>query len=84
MRTAADPTSATFSINLPEQTITYSNGKQMSFAIDADRKRQLLLGLDEIDATLVHLSKIEAFEAKRHTSGVPSVPTTIGTASKTA
>ena len=50
-------------VDLPSQRIGLADGRYFEFAIDADRKRTLLEGLDEINLTLAHRDRIEAFEA---------------------
>jgi len=50
-------------VDLPAQRIALPDGRHFEFAIDADRKRTLLEGLDEINLTLAQRDKIEAFEA---------------------
>jgi len=76
---AGDPTRATMTISLRQQTIRRSNGESIVFAIDADRKRYLLLGLDEIELTLRHRDAITAYEAR---AGVASrdIPLDVGNA----
>ena len=54
-----------FSIDLPEQTITTAAGIVVKFEIDEFRKQNLLLGLDEIGMTLQNVDKIDAFEARQ-------------------
>ena len=50
-------------VDLSSQRIGLADGRYFEFAIDADRKRTLLEGLDEINLTLAHRDRIEAFEA---------------------
>ncbi len=53
---------ATFTIDLPNQTIATSSGKKFKFDVNEFRKNCLLNGLDDIGLTLQHESKIAAFE----------------------
>ncbi|MGA1676672.1 MAG: 3-isopropylmalate dehydratase small subunit [Pseudomonadales bacterium] len=50
-------------VDLPAQTVVAEDGRTWRFEMDADRKRTLQEGLDEIEVTLVHRSDIEVFEA---------------------
>jgi 3-isopropylmalate/(R)-2-methylmalate dehydratase small subunit len=52
-------------INLMEQRITLPNGNDISFEIDAFKKKCLLEGLDDIDQTLQLKYKISEYEARR-------------------
>jgi len=54
-----------FTIDLPAQTITTGAGNKVEFEIDAFRKQNLLLGLDDIGLTLKNADKIDAFEARQ-------------------
>lgn len=56
---------ARFEIDLRAQTVTAPDGKVHAFAIDAGRKRALMLGLDEIGETLAHDGAISAHEQRR-------------------
>jgi 3-isopropylmalate/(R)-2-methylmalate dehydratase small subunit len=49
-------------VDLKEQTIRKIDGEIIRFEIDQHRKRCLLEGLDDIALTLVHESKIRAYE----------------------
>lgn len=49
-------------VDLPSQTITKPDGKQLAFEIEDSRKNILLNGLDDISLTLQHQDNIEAFE----------------------
>jgi 3-isopropylmalate/(R)-2-methylmalate dehydratase small subunit len=53
---------ATFTIDLPTQTITDATGKAIPFTVDAFRKQCLLEGLDDIGLTLQNEDKIATFE----------------------
>ena len=57
-----------FTIDLPEQTITAGGGTVVKFEIDEFRKQNLLLGLDDIGLTLKNVDKIDAFEARQQQS----------------
>ncbi len=48
-------------IDLKSQSID-ANGKKYTFEVDAERKRRLLNGLDDIDLTLQYTDDIKAFE----------------------
>jgi len=54
-----------FSIDLPEQTITTGSGNIIKFDIDEFRKQNLLLGLDDIGMTLQNVDKIDEYEARQ-------------------
>ena len=62
---AADPR-LTVTVDLPAQRLR-TPGLDIPFEIDADRKRKLLEGLDEIGLTLQHADAIRAYEARRRT-----------------
>ncbi len=55
-------------IDLAAQEIRWDGG-QASFEIDAEIKRRLLEGLDDIGVTLQHQDAIDRFEAERERSG---------------
>ena len=57
-------------ISLPEQTVSTAAGATYHFAIDANHKRSLVEGLDDIGQTLAHADDIRAFEA-RHRVAMP-------------
>ncbi len=61
----ADPANARLRIDLPNQRIEASGGRDWQFQISAQDKQDLLLGTDEIARTLLLSDKIEAFEAAR-------------------
>lgn len=65
----AEPSHATVSVDLPEQSITLAS-ETLSFAIDAGSKRRLLEGLDEIALTLVYEADIKAFETIRNKGSI--------------
>jgi 3-isopropylmalate/(R)-2-methylmalate dehydratase small subunit len=60
---AADP-STLVTVDLPAQRIRWA-GQEIAFDIEADRKRKLLEGLDEIGLTLQHADAICAYENRR-------------------
>jgi len=51
-------------VDLPEQIVRDKHGLTYKFEIAPSRKEVLLLGLDDIGTSLLHLDKIEAHEAK--------------------
>ena len=53
---------AQIAIDLAAQTITGPDGAVYRFEIDAERKKRLLEGIDEIGLTLRHIESIEGFE----------------------
>jgi 3-isopropylmalate/(R)-2-methylmalate dehydratase small subunit len=61
---AAPATAVT--VDLPSQRVRWA-GHDIPFEIEADRKRKLLDGLDEIGLTLQHADAIRAYEARRRT-----------------
>ncbi len=50
-------------VDLPSQEVRLSDGRVFGFEIEANRKRSLLGGFDEIGLTLAHGEDIERFEA---------------------
>jgi len=58
------------SISLLDQKLSTAAGDTYSFAIDVNRKRSLVEGLDDIDQTLAHADEIRRFEA-RHREAMP-------------
>ncbi len=52
-------------INLPEQTVTTTDGNIYSFEIDEFRKHCMLNGLDDIELTLQHKASILEYEQSR-------------------
>ena len=60
---SAAPDMATLSIDLPRQRISRVDGLSISFDIAPERKRALLLGLDDIAETLQFASQIAAYES---------------------
>lgn len=63
---AALPADEAIEIDLPNQTIKTSRGN-FTFDIDAEWKRKLIDGLDDIGITLEYEALITAYEAKRPT-----------------
>ena len=65
---------AMLSIDLPRQTVSRGDQCSFSFDIDAERKRSLLLGLDDIAETLRLDSQIGAYESthRDYDSGIPA------------
>eukprot|EP01063_Lacrimia_lanifica_P036162 TRINITY_DN7100_c0_g1_i1.p1 TRINITY_DN7100_c0_g1~~TRINITY_DN7100_c0_g1_i1.p1 ORF type:complete len:726 (+),score=305.81 TRINITY_DN7100_c0_g1_i1:51-2180(+) len=54
-----------FTVDLPAQTITRSNGEVITFEVDEFRKHCLVNGLDDIQLTLQKEDKIAAYEARK-------------------
>ncbi|MBV8904229.1 MAG: 3-isopropylmalate dehydratase small subunit [Acidobacteriia bacterium] len=52
-------------IDLPNQTLTTPDGREIEFPVDSFAKHCLLEGVDEIGYTLQHASDIAAFESRR-------------------
>ena len=50
-------------VDLAAQRITLASGEAVAFAIDADDRRVLMQGLDDIGRTLRHAAAIDRFEA---------------------
>ncbi|MDX3911544.1 MAG: 3-isopropylmalate dehydratase small subunit [Sphingobium sp.] len=65
MQAAKIAATATLKVDLPNQTLTGAIGT-MAFAIPADRKRTLLLGLDDISESEPLFDDISRFEARRN------------------
>jgi 3-isopropylmalate/(R)-2-methylmalate dehydratase small subunit len=61
----ANGQNARFDIDLGAQTLTAPDGQIHHFDIDPGRKKSMLLGLDEIGATLIQSSQIADYEHKR-------------------
>ena len=62
---AADTENPELSIDLVAQTIRRPNGVNISFEVDAFRKKCLLEGLDDIGLTMEKSGSIDNFESKR-------------------
>ena len=58
-----DPDTARLSIDLPAQCVINAHGVPMPFDIAPDRKRALLLGIDDLAETLAMGAAIDAYEA---------------------
>lgn len=54
-------TNNTINVNLDSQTLSF-NDKTVKFEIDAERKRRLIEGLDDIGLTLQYEDEIKSFE----------------------
>ena len=67
MEDARKGANARITVDLENQVITASDGKQFPFEIDAFKKHCLLNGLDDIGLTLEKVSAIDAFEGKAKT-----------------
>jgi 3-isopropylmalate/(R)-2-methylmalate dehydratase small subunit len=52
----------TLTVDLPSQTVKDKHGLEYKFEIAPSRKEVLLLGLDDIGTSLVHVDKIDAHE----------------------
>lgn len=61
-----DPATARLHVDLAQQTISASGVREWRFAIDARRKQDLLLGMDEIARSMTFDDRISAFEENRH------------------
>lgn len=62
LRLAADPATATMTVDLTENVVVDARGEHHPFSVDAYRRGLLLEGLDEINASLRELPKFEAYE----------------------
>jgi 3-isopropylmalate/(R)-2-methylmalate dehydratase small subunit len=60
----------TLTVDLPAQQVRLTDGRVFDFAIDANRKRMLVEGLDDVGLTLAEADAIRAFEA-RHRQAMP-------------
>ena len=54
-----------FSVDLENQKVTTPAGNDFEFEVEAFRKQNMLLGLDDIGLSLMHEDKIAAFEEKQ-------------------
>ena len=66
---AADPERARMSVDLPAQRLGWRQGV-LGFEIASERKRALLLGLDEIAETLTQADALAAFEVRHRARGL--------------
>jgi 3-isopropylmalate/(R)-2-methylmalate dehydratase small subunit len=57
-------------VDLPAQRVVVADGRTFSFDIDANRKRMLVGGLDDIGLTLAEADRIRAFE-QAHLARMP-------------
>ena len=57
-------------VDLPAQTVEWFGGGPQGFDIDANRKRALVQGLDDIDMTLSYAATIREFE-QAHAQSMP-------------
>ena len=64
---------ARITVDLERQVVVRPNGETIPFDIDAERRRLMLEGLDDIGETLVYESAIENYETKRR-DAQPWVP----------
>lgn len=55
-------------IDLPAQTVRPAGGEAIPFAIEAERKRRLLAGLDDVSLTLEQAGRIREYEQHRRVS----------------
>jgi 3-isopropylmalate/(R)-2-methylmalate dehydratase small subunit len=62
-RAIAEAPSPVLTVDLEACTVGAPRGPQLSFTIQEGRRRNLLLGLDEIGQTLTHGADIERFQA---------------------
>jgi 3-isopropylmalate/(R)-2-methylmalate dehydratase small subunit len=60
---AADPGTCSLDVNLERQEIRRANGAVIPFRIEAESRRRLLGGIDDVAATLGAAAEIERFEA---------------------
>jgi 3-isopropylmalate/(R)-2-methylmalate dehydratase small subunit len=67
-------TGTKLTIDLPNQRVIAPDGTGHDFEISPTRKDRLIRGIDDIDVTLEHLDRIEAFEASRR-ARLPWLPT---------
>ncbi|SHI68723.1 3-isopropylmalate/(R)-2-methylmalate dehydratase small subunit [Palleronia salina] len=64
MKDAEKGSNARMTVDLENQTITTSDGEQISFEVDSFRKHCLMEGLDDIGLTLEKAAAIDSFEAQ--------------------
>ena len=73
---AGDPATAGMTIDLERQTVRSGDDAPIAFEIAPEKKEQLLLGIDEIDASERLVEQIAAFEAQIGYC-LPGIPLTI-------
>jgi 3-isopropylmalate/(R)-2-methylmalate dehydratase small subunit len=73
-RQLRERTGIKLTIDLPNQRVIAPDGTRRDFDISPLRKDRLIRGIDDIDVTLEHLDRIEAFEASRR-ARLPWLPT---------
>lgn len=75
---AGDPATAQMCVDLEACRISTANAGEYTFQIQDQRRRDLLMGVDEIDRSLGAVSDIEAYENAANTSRPWIVPVTPG------
>ncbi|MET0373248.1 MAG: 3-isopropylmalate dehydratase small subunit [Rhizorhabdus sp.] len=60
---AADPVTATMTVDLEARTIVRFNGETIDFSVDDQRRERLLIGLDDISRTLDYAEDITRHES---------------------
>jgi 3-isopropylmalate/(R)-2-methylmalate dehydratase small subunit len=73
MEDAAMGPHARLTVDLREQVVVRPNGQRIPFELDAERRRLLLEGLDEIGQTLAHGAAIDTYEMQR-SAAMPWLP----------
>jgi 3-isopropylmalate/(R)-2-methylmalate dehydratase small subunit len=73
-RQLRERTGIKLTIDLPNQEVIAPDGTRHDFDISPLRKDRLIRGIDDIDVTLEHLDRIEAFEGSRR-ARLPWLPT---------
>lgn len=63
MEDAQKGANARITVDLPNQTVTASDGKSFSFDLDPFKKHCLVNGLDDIGLTMEKVGKIDSYEA---------------------
>jgi 3-isopropylmalate/(R)-2-methylmalate dehydratase small subunit len=64
MADARKGANARMTVNLPDQTVTTSDGQSFNFDVDPFRKHCLMNGLDDIGLTMEKSASIDSYEAK--------------------
>ena len=62
MRFVAETPGTAITVDLVSETVAIPGGRKFPFRIEPDRRDALLLGLDEVGASLARMSAIERFE----------------------